>query len=320
MKLEIELTQLQNQLIEMLYPENGPLESSNVVEKILRFQELLGSFHLHIQTKYRGLQLSPHHSKKFRISYEDQDPSPEMVRELSQLQEWRNFVQNYHSELDKAILQERRDELTKRKDKKYADIRTPELEIESFIGSNKKDANSQSANAEEKLLSADKAITSNLIISNNVLKSSVLQSSLNFENLTEQTGFLSGLSVKSEHLSLILQKSNKIVKIIESSSGHEKRQIYMALSFLGACITWIIWHRLLRGPFRLLFWIWFKSFRFLLVTTGFIKNSGISLLAPQELKKNLTTETQNVISLNLSNHYRVSQAVDEAFTRIIDGL
>ncbi|AMD20954.1 HEL327Cp [Eremothecium sinecaudum] len=329
MHIEDELRGLQGELIDMLFPSDGILQPSAIVDKTLRFQELLGLLQLAVEQSHKDLRISPVRSTSFNVSYEGGVPSAELVHQLAQLQEWHNFIKNYRSKLSETILRERSEAQQKR------------LNTKAVIGESGADTKAHKAHliqpavpktTKDKLLHTNKSITSNLIRSNNVLQSSVLQSSLNIDELTQQTSSLAGLNSKFDQLSLVLQRSARMVRTIESSSGREKRKIYMALSFLGFSIAWVIWRRLLRGPIRLLFWVWFRSSKFFLVLFGLVAPAKdavttltstciIDAAATPADDANLSSTISDVLLTQRNSlHNALTQAVENAITRIVDEL
>lgn len=203
---------------------------------------------------------------------------------ISNIYEFFNFINKWENKFREHQLEESQMYRTLTTNQ----LKTLEKEIEEYCQKfyetpssenthDRDDANSGSVDQSQKLTSADKAkqtnkkITSSLIRSNQVLRGSVLQTELNIEELDTQTSLLDELNEKFEIVNTVLNQSNKLIKIVESSSSQEKKQVYYSLGFLAVCIAWVLWKRIIRGPLKLLLWIWFKFFKTLLFSTGLAK-------------------------------------------------
>lgn len=169
---------------------------------------------------------------------------------------------------------------------------------------------------EDKLKNKNKQITTSLIRSNQILKSTVLQTDLNLEEIYIQGNMLTELNDKFDVLDTLLNHSSKIMKLIEKNGSKEKRRVYLSFGFLILCISWVLWKRLIRGPLKLLLWIWFNFFKKILYTTGIASRKKIvfdqpifeevtSLLTtsiPQQTKTSSVTESiKSVISSSVSS-------------------
>ncbi|AET39060.1 Sec20p Ecym_3595 [Eremothecium cymbalariae DBVPG len=329
MQYNEDLNTIQHELINMLTADH--LDTPEITNRILKFQQLLACSKLLVEKSHRDLNLS--HSNITALEYNATSIPRDLVQQLSQLLQWENFLIDYKRRLDETIIQQHSDALEKRKHTRAAAVEvaaTAAAPHPSTSCSSPSQTATSSLSVRDRLLNTNKAITSNLIRSNHVLQSSVLQSSLNLDELSQQTTSLSQLNSKFDQLNLLLGRSATMVKTIESSSGREKQQIYIALSFLGACIAWVIWRRLLRAPLRLSIWLWFRFFRAILVTTGLAPTiSDVSFTASSTALAAATTTAATAAVpetillatlLSISSSSAVERAVDEAFTRIVDEL
>lgn len=158
---------------------------------------------------------------------------------------------------------------------------------------------------EDKLKNKNKQITNSLIRSNQILKSTVLQTDLNLEEIYIQGNMLTELNDKFDILDTLLTQSSKIMKLIEKNGSKEKRRVYMSLGFLALCISWVIWKRLIRGPLKLVLWIWFSFFKKILFTTGVVSRKKIVFDQP------IFEEVTSVLS---STHATSNQLTDATET------
>ncbi|SCU79052.1 LANO_0A04896g1_1 [Lachancea nothofagi CBS 11611] len=177
------------------------------------------------------------------------------------------------------------------------------------------------------VLSTNRKITSSLVRTSHMLRSSVLQSELNISELQDQTSSLNKLNDRFDSLTGVLTTSSKIVKVIQNSSGQERRQIYSGLSFLILCISWVLWRRVFKMPVKLALWIWFRFFRSILAFFGAIPKVqvGIGLQSTSSLMASSVIGTVATPSSTLTETVEsmvtmVEDAVDDAFSRIRDEL
>ena len=153
---------------------------------------------------------------------------------------------------------------------------------------------------EDKLKSKNKQITTSLIRSNQILKSTVLQTDLNLEEIYIQGNMLTELNDKFDVLDTLLTQSSKIMKLIEKNGSKEKRRVYMSFGFLILCISWVLWKRLIRGPLKLVLWLWFNFFKKILYTTGVVGRKKIVFDQPifEEVTSLLTNDISKTTSLS----------------------
>lgn len=160
----------------------------------------------------------------------------------------------------------------------------------------------------DKLLHKTKQLTNSLSRGTQLLQSGILQSDLNLDELKQQTSSLQKVDDKYQQLESIFTRTNQLVKTLEKASHQEKRDVYMALGFLCLCISWVVWRRILKLPFKLALWILFRFFKTILTTIGLV-----STHMPSSPSTNSTT-------LESAASMAVSEAVDRLASGIASGL
>ena len=135
---------------------------------------------------------------------------------------------------------------------------------------------SKSAMTKSTLLTQTKKLTSKLARSNQMLQSGILQSELNLDELRQQTKTLEVVSDRYSQFQVVFDKTSQLVKTLEKASNKEKRDVYLSLGFLVACISWVVWRRILKLPVKMALWLCFKFFRGILVAIGLVRRSQYS--------------------------------------------
>ncbi|PVH17211.1 uncharacterized protein CXQ87_000093 [Candidozyma duobushaemuli] len=107
---------------------------------------------------------------------------------------------------------------------------------------------------EEQVLTQNKNITNSLRLTKQLMTMSVMQTELNTETLEQQTRDLHKVNDKLVDLDALLNKSRQIVKFIEKQDKRDNRRIYFSIGFLLLCLAWVIWHRILKLPVKMLTW------------------------------------------------------------------
>lgn len=148
----------------------------------------------------------------------------------------------------------------------------------------------------KKLLMTTKKITKNLINGNHILQSGILQSNLNLDEITLQTQTLKLVNEKNSNFDNIFKSTKNLVKALENSSNQEKKNVYMAIFFLIACICWVLWRRIFKLPTKIFFWFLFKFFKSILLTIGLI-SSTFPKRDNQLMASSTTTATTTMASL-----------------------
>lgn len=101
----------------------------------------------------------------------------------------------------------------------------------------------------------------------------------------------------------------------------------MSLGFLVLCISWVIWKRLIRGPLKLVLWIWFSFFKKILFTTGVVSRKKIvydqpifekvtSILSSTDVVSNQLASVTETINSVLSS----TESVNASAIEVIDTL
>lgn len=338
-QLASELTQLQAQLVELSCEKES---TSAVSERMLQYNELLNRLMLWVGQQHRGVSVAVKNGEvRVQREYSTQD-SALLVEHVSRVVYFVDFIKGFEESFRSKQLDVHADFRARLKALQKDRI----LEHRSSLGQNSSRAEDPqpTVNGEDsvkgKLLSTNRKITSNLLRSNQILQSSVLQSDLNLNDLQAQTHSLTGLNDKFDQLGTVLTKSARMIKIIESSSGREKRDIYLGLGFLILCMAWVLWRRVLKTPAKLALWLWFKFFKMILVSMGAVSSvvERASSSVPAETTPELTTGLTEHVAATATETIKhatdaatdlvqriltteaVERAVDSAMGRIMDEL
>lgn len=141
------------------------------------------------------------------------------------------------------------DEYVKKWSNKNEDLR-----VQLFAGRSTAQEETGDKPIEEQVLTQNKNITNSLKLTKQLMTMSVMQTELNTETLEQQTRDLHKVNDKLVDLDSLLNKSRQIVKFIEKQDKRDKRRIYFSIGFLLLCLTWVIWHRILKLPVKMLTW------------------------------------------------------------------
>ncbi|KAK5773611.1 Sec20p PWA37_002442 [Arxiozyma heterogenica] len=174
----------------------------------------------------------------------------------------------------------------------------------------------------DQLLNKTQQLTNNLIKSNTLLQSSILQSDLNLDNLKQQTQSLNQIQDKYSQLETVFNKTNRLVKSLETASNQEKRDVYISLGFLALVISWVVWRRIFKGPTKLFLWLLFKFFKGILVSVGVVQkftSKDNILTVPNAITDAIMTTGASLTNSNTATDITASleQAVDDAINRIL---
>ena len=231
------------------------------------------------------------------------------VKELIILTNWnyefkqklKQRIQNEHYDKLSQI-----DQLRNEAIKKHSQLRNKETIKDT------KTIDIQATSTKSQLLSQTKKLSNNLIKGNQILQSSILQSNLNLDELRQQTSSLQTVDDKYDQFQSIVSKTSSLVKSLEKASNQEKRDVYLALFFLIACISWVIWRRILKLPVKLFLWMCFKFFKSILIAIGMVQSSvkGSSITSPD-----MISNSKSLIATATESLERI---VDEAMERILD--
>lgn len=274
---------------------------------------------LDILNKDRGI-------KNSRFSDYERDWFEDMCSKLDFVMENYGFLQHWESSFQETVTENTirspkseniKSQILKKFDSFKENFQNENGEIFSEV-----DEKATAEVFEDKLKNKNKQITNSLIRSNQILKSTVLQTDLNLEEIYIQGSMLTELNDKFDILDTLLTQSSKIMKLIEKNGSKEKRRVYMSLGFLVLCISWVIWKRLIRGPLKLVLWIWFSFFKKILFTTGMVRRKKIvfdqpifeevtSVLSSTDAISNqLTSVTETLHSVLSSSEFANSSAIN----------
>lgn len=150
---------------------------------------------------------------------------------------------------------------------------------------------------EDQLLDKNQQITERLEHITQVMNGTVVAGEQNLQNLSVSTSGLQDLSNKYGRFADILIKTNDLVKMINETSGSERRQIYRSIYFfIGVCI-FIIYKRILKRPIKLMIWILFSLFKYL-----FLGGKKVSLLAGDSSNTDsIATVAATLVNSTLNN-------------------
>lgn len=137
--------------------------------------------------------------------------------------------------------------------KKWSD-QNEDLREQLFAGRSMAQEETGEKPIEEQVLTQNKNITNSLKLTKQLMTMSVMQTELNTETLEQQTRDLHKVNDKLVDLDSLLNKSRQIVKFIEKQDKRDKRRIYFSIGFLLLCLAWVIWHRILKLPVKMLTW------------------------------------------------------------------
>lgn len=326
------LQQLEAQLLSDPY-------SAAAVEVLSQYAEMVRVLIVCATQRHRGLRISWKRFNDLKIEGGAGKDDEEAVEHVAQIVQAVDFVVALEKR-HKAAQVEANDEFGARlkelRAERYAKYREQVAEQQGRAEQqSQEEGTGQPVSKKQQLLTTNKKITSTLMRTSHLLQSSVMQSELNLGELQEQTRSMHKLNDRFDSLSGVLHTSSKIVKIINDSSGRERRQIYTGLSFLGLCIAWVLWRRIFKLPVKLALWMWFRFSRALLASLGALPKTKVP--APMVLNTvapaiaSTATNALSAVSAEsaqtaateqatASMESLVQDAVDGAFARIRDEL
>lgn len=129
-----------------------------------------------------------------------------------------------------------------------------------FAGRSKDTGDTSERPVDEQILTHNKNISNSLKLTKQLMTMSVMQTELNIETLDQQTRDVSTLNDKLVDLESVLNKSRQIVKFIEKQDKKDKRRIYLSIGFLLLCCAWVVWHRILKLPVKIMLWTFMRFF------------------------------------------------------------
>ncbi|SCU91422.1 LAFA_0F03664g1_1 [Lachancea sp. 'fantastica'] len=312
--------------------------SSDAASLISEYAAMIRLLVVSVSQLHRGLRLSWRRGSALKMDQErDFTASPLVTEHIAEVVRAIDLITSLEKQYRKAQTRNQTEFRSHLRDLQIEGYKKYEQEIidhgrqtDTTADSGSENRVTEPENKKHKLLSTNSKITSSLMRTSHMLRSSVLQSELNVSELQEQTTSLHKLNDRFDSLSGVLTTSSKVVRVIQSSSGQEKRQIYSGLAFLALCISWVLWRRVFKMPVKLALWLWFRFFRSILAILGAVPkievgfdptsfSSSIATLATVTTdavwKAAETTQDGSDFMATM-----VGDAVDDAFSRIRDEL
>lgn len=240
-----QLSSVQVELLENFYKFND-LKELNVKTAIIslleKYRQILSSIESELEFKYE-INID---SFKYGKCVSDE----EIVPLLASYHESNEFLTNFKKQLiskQYELKNKYKENFQLEKNNKYyikVDANEP-IQEDAIITDTTQDA---------KIMATTKKITSKLIQSSQILQSSLMQSQLNLEELTIQNDSLTELSDKYTFLKGVLEKSDGFINDIKLSTEKDKRKMYYALIFFSLCVAYVLYRRMFKLFFNLLFY------------------------------------------------------------------
>ncbi|SCU81460.1 LAMI_0B06348g1_1 [Lachancea mirantina] len=242
-------------------------------DKMLEYDKLVGILTVCVNQMHGDVDVKLGEDLQVSFKHGVQATGPSFAAHVSELVRAANFIGVFERRFKETLRAEASNskaQLSRQLQERIAEYQKAQMgdtesisEAGSSVGKKEEPKSTR-----DQLLSTNQRITASLMRSNNVLKSSVLQSELNISELEQQTHSLQTLGNRFDALGGILTTSSTMIKAINNASQQEQRQIYASLGFLVLCMSWVLWRRIFKGPFKLIIWLWFRFFRSVLVTLG----------------------------------------------------
>lgn len=314
--------------------------AASVAETIARYAQLVRQLCVCVAQLHRGVRVTWGSTRDFHVNVTcarqqiAKDGDHVLARHVAALARHADFIRVYEGRYKQAQLEAHRafraglKELQRERFEAYVAAAPAAAAAAAANGFTARAPAPQPASTRDKLLATNRKITSNLVRSNHVLQSSVLQSELNLSELQVQTDSLHRLNERFDALSGVLDTSSKMIRVIQHASSREKRNIYVSLGFLAACVAWVLWRRVFKAPVKLALWLWFRFFRAVLVALGAVP--GVTTAAVDTVGTTLarvvapTVSTPTVSLASAASlapaDRAVENAVDGVFSRLLDEL
>lgn len=168
---------------------------------------------------------------------------------------------------------------------------------------------------EEQVLTQNKNITNSLKLTKQLMTMSVMQTELNTETLEQQTRDLTKVNDKLVDLDSLLNKSRQIVKFIEKQDKRDRRRIYFSIGFLLLCFAWVVWHRILKLPVRMLTWSLLKMFGVVSWFTSKVNSDPVGVLLTKAHEEVTSAQTlASSVALDVEETFSSVTDVVESFT------
>lgn len=111
---------------------------------------------------------------------------------------------------------------------------------------------------EDQHLTKSKDITQTLRRIHQMAQGEVLRSELNVQELDVGSSGLVELQQRYSVVDVLLNGSRQLVKVLDEADAWDRRKMQFALSFLAACLAWVLWRRVFGPPIRFLIWSFLK--------------------------------------------------------------
>lgn len=307
------------------YEDELDTEVDTITELMLKYESLLHASVVVLDATTRGTDIALNGTldslqvkqTKPQTGCEHVDLT-ETLAEITRYMAWiRGFRAQMTSELTKAPAEIQYPELDDTDAGEAAPGRSGE-ETEAREASLEVAPSSESTRT--KLLSQTKKITHGLMRGSQALQSGLLQSDLNLDELRMQTQSLQKVDNNYTQLEQVFTRTNRLVKTLERASQREKRDVYLSLAFLAACITWVLWRRIFRLPVRLGLWLLFQFFRRLLVAMRLVAPAAGALWQAQTQTQITGPGLAAPPAIITADNTNWQELVQEAVDRISDEL
>ena len=232
------------------------------------------------------------------------ESTKEQLRRLVQLVDWLGAYKGALRSATEQSSAHRLERIDQLRDEAIRAHSTRESGSDDARNSDTRTVDIAAASTKGQLLGQTKKLTSSLMKGNQMLQAGILQSDLNLDELKMQTGLLQTVDDKNTQFQSVMQRTSTLVKTLERASNREKRDVYLALFFLVACMAWVFWRRILRAPTRLLLWLCFRFFKSILAAIGLVR-----AVAP--------ATTPHSASPSAAATAALEQAVDAAMDRVL---
>ncbi len=272
---------------------------------------------------------------KIQLEVEDVIDINERLDYEVKLDELEEFIGDLRQEFRKATLQSKKNEVLKIERERFLLFAPQKIKKETIEGKNTSNSDdlfeyltinrsgTGLENAlEDRLLRKTEAVTDTLKRSHTLMQGELAKSSLNVEALDESTKNLQMLEQKYTALDIITRGSQKLISHIEQADLWDKRMMIGSLSFLAACVSWVIWCRVLKWPVTWALWTMFRGFRvfryFFVLIFGKEAVSSIDASSIASSIDVLSSET--VLTQTQTQTHTITEMLTETLTRAHDEL
>ncbi|KAK9456029.1 Sec20-domain-containing protein [Dipodascopsis uninucleata] len=110
-----------------------------------------------------------------------------------------------------------------------------------------------------KALKTAEDATASLKRTHQLLEAEIAKSALSVEVLDESNTLLRKLAKQYTTFDVVLTTSRRVITVLEQADKWDRIYMIASLSFLLVVVLYVLWRRVLRGPFRLILWAAIKS-------------------------------------------------------------